>query len=243
MSAAIEPIALNELVARCGFGRGELISLVGGGGKTTTLFALGRQLPGTTVLTTTTKMGSDRTEGLPLLLSPSDDQLATAVVDHPTLVWSDATGHRATGVSAADCDRWFGDIGAIDNVVVEADGSRRKPFKAPAEHEPVIPAASTTVIACIGAGAIGRPIAESCHRPELVAALAGCTVHDLLTPSRAAMVLTSANGSRKGVPPTARFVIAVCGVEPSQADAAAEVAARVADLHGDAEVIAIAATG
>ena len=38
-------------------GERHLISLVGGGGKTTLLHALGNQLLGRTVLTTTTKMG------------------------------------------------------------------------------------------------------------------------------------------------------------------------------------------
>ena len=35
---------------------------------------------------------------------------------------------------------------AVDAVIVEADGSRRLPFKAPAPHEPVIPASATIVV-------------------------------------------------------------------------------------------------
>lgn len=237
MTAAIETIALGDLVAHLGFDRGELISLVGGGGKTTTLFALGRQLPGPTVLTTTTKMGSDRTDGLPLLVRPTDDELCQAASQGPVLVWSDATGHRATGVESVECDRWFDELAPIANVVVEADGSRRRPFKAPADHEPVIPTKSTIVIACIGVGAFDRPISERCHRPELIAALANCSVYDPLTPQRAAAVLVNPEGSRKSCPPHARFIIAVCGV-----DAAHEkVTAELADCVDNTELVAIAA--
>ena len=59
-------------------GRRSLVSLVGGGGKTTLLFALGRQLPARTLLTTTTRMGRDRTGGFPCLIGPTDAELALA---------------------------------------------------------------------------------------------------------------------------------------------------------------------
>lgn len=238
MAATIEPIALDDLVAVAGFDRGSLISLVGGGGKTTTLFALGRQLNGATALTTTTKMGSDRTDGLPLLIAPSDPELCAAVEAGPTLVWSDATGHRATGVLPDECDRWFSKLDPVENVVVEADGSRRRPFKAPADHEPVVPALTTTLIACIGVGALERPIAERCHRPELVAVLANCSPHDALTAERAAAVLLNPEGSRKGCSSQARFIIAVCGVTRLNN----ETVERLADCVGDTELIAIAPT-
>ena len=48
----------------------ELVSFVGGGGKTTALFALARHTTRTTVITTTTKMGRDRTGGVELLVKP-----------------------------------------------------------------------------------------------------------------------------------------------------------------------------
>lgn len=187
---------------------GELIALVGGGGKTTSLFALGAQLRGSTVLTTTTKMGAEQGGDVPVLLAPSDAALRDGLAEAGrVLVWRGADGRRAFGVDPADCDRWFDSV--ADNVVVEADGSRKRPFKAPADYEPVVPSATTLLAACIGIAAFGRPIAESCHRPELVAALAACDVEDLLTPTRAASVLRSPNGSQKGRPSGARFVVVV----------------------------------
>ena len=54
----LEPMAVDALASALELPEQGMISLVGGGGKTTALFALGRQLPGTVVLSTTTKMGS-----------------------------------------------------------------------------------------------------------------------------------------------------------------------------------------
>ena len=60
----------------------------------------------------------------------------------------------------------------LDHLVVEADGSRRMPFKAPLEYEPVVPSRTTTLVACVGAAALGAVISEQCQRPERVAAVA-----------------------------------------------------------------------
>lgn len=227
-------VELSELARALRVERGELISLVGGGGKTTTLFALGEQLAGTTVLTTTTKMGAEQSSDYPALIDPSDDELNERLVAaRRALAWKAADGRRAIGVSAETCDRWFT---IADNVVVEADGSRKRPFKAPADHEPVIPRSTTLLIACIGASAFGRPIAESCHRPDLVAALAGCDVHDPLTPDRAAAVLLSANGSQKHKPPPARFTVALHRVPASETHLASALAEA---LDGKAELVAV----
>ena len=82
----------------------------------------------------------------------------------------------------------------MDNVVVEADGSRRLPFKAPAEFEPVIPSSSTLVISTIGADSLDQVISDCCHRPNLVADLAECMPYG--------MTSTSCNFSNQAAPST-----------------------------------------
>jgi len=237
----VQVIELSDLASALGAHTGELISLVGGGGKTTSLFALGQQLVGTTVLTTTTRMGAEQSSDYPALINPSDDQLRARLLDSQrALVWKAADDRRAIGVSAPTCDRWFA---IADNVVVEADGSRKRPFKAPADHEPVIPSTTTLLVACVGASAFGRPIAESCHRPALVAALADCSVNDVLTPARAATVLVNESGSQKGKPPAARFTVALHRVGETDAalpDALSEALAGRAELVAVRELIDLA---
>ncbi|MFW2332937.1 selenium cofactor biosynthesis protein YqeC [Ilumatobacter sp.] len=209
----VEPIARDELAAALGLGSHELVSFVGGGGKTTGLFALGAQLAGTVVLTTTTKMGRDRTDGHHLLIAPTDVELSDALRGSRTvLAWRADAGHKAIGVAPEVCDRWF-DL--ADHVIVEADGSRQRPFTAPNPFEPVVPSRTTLLVACVGAGAFGRVIADRCHRPMRVAGVAGCSPYERLTPERLATVLSNDRGGRKGCPRHARFVVVLNQVRPS----------------------------
>jgi len=213
-----------------------MVSLIGGGGKTTSLFALGRQAAGHAVLTTTTKMGSERDGGFEVLLAPSDGQVEAAFkTTNEILVWTDRSERKATGVSPDDCERWF-DLLTVDHVIIEADGSRQRPFKAPHVFEPVVPERTTLLVACMGADALGRVIADQCHRPLRVAAIAGCSPYQRLTPERAAAVLLSDRGSRKGLPPSARFAVLVHRVDDSNQKFVDELARH---LEGRAPLIAV----
>lgn len=218
---------LNELADRLGMGSHEHVAIVGGGGKTTVMHALGRQLSGTRVITSTTKMGHDQERGLPVLLSPTVDEVAAAAADGPVVVWGAIDGQKAIGVQPTECDAWFE---RIDHVIIEADGSRRRPFKAPADYEPVVPSTATVMVSVIGADALGRVIADQCHRPLRVAAVAGCQPYERLSPAHAATVLLSDRGARKELPGSGRLALVVNKVgganEPFVADLLDELAAR-----------------
>lgn len=55
----------------------------------------------------------------------------------------------------------------FDYILIEADGAKRKPIKAPADYEPVIPRSTTMIIGVVGLDCYGRKIEEIVHRPEL----------------------------------------------------------------------------
>ncbi|NNF56317.1 MAG: putative selenium-dependent hydroxylase accessory protein YqeC [Acidimicrobiales bacterium] len=223
----VEPIAIGDLADSLELGTHELISLVGGGGKTTILLALGRQLEGTVVLTTTTKMSKDHTDGYPVLLSPSDAQLAGALAARRTvLVWSTTDGRKALGVQPQQCGHWFG---LADHVVVEADGARRRPLTAPGPLEPVVPELTTLLVACVGADSFGRVIADQCHRPMRVAAAAGCSPYQRLSPERLAKVLLSERGLQKDRPAAARFAIVATKVTEEDMAFAEELVEIIGD--------------
>lgn len=225
---SVAPIDLDDLATALDLGAHELVSLVGGGGKTTMLFTLGHQLGPRTVLTTTTKMGRDQTGGHPVVVDPSDDELVAALDRHPTvLARRREVGEKVVGYDGPTCDRWFAQVPGIDHVVVEADGSRQRPFKAPRELEPVVPSRTTLLVACVGSAALGRVITDACHRPLRVAAVAGCSASQRLTPERLAAVLASERGSRKGCPPGARYVAVINQVAERHLPFVAELAAIV----------------
>jgi probable selenium-dependent hydroxylase accessory protein YqeC len=99
-------------------------------------------------------------------------------------------------------------------ILNEADGSRMRPFKAPAEHEPVIPAETTLVVPLVGADVFGKPLdAEHVHRPELVSALSGAPLGTPITPEIVACVLAHPEGGRKNAPAGARVVAVINKVE------------------------------
>ena len=77
----------------------------------------------------------------------------------------------------------------FDYVLAEADGSKRLPLKAHASWEPVVPAGTANVVWVVGASGFGRPINEAVRRPELFCERCGCEPTDIATPERVAQVL------------------------------------------------------
>lgn len=232
----VEPIPLSRLATSLGLEACEHIAVVGGGGKTTIVHALGDQLDGAIALTCTTKMGHDQHRGRPVLLSPSIDEVVAATAISPVMIWKATEGQKAIGVAPEWCDQWFE---AIDHVVVEADGSRQRPFKAPADYEPVVPSTTTVIASVIGADALGRVIADQCHRPLRVAALAECTAYERLTPQAAATVLLHERGARKELPEAGRLAIVVTKVADANRSFVAELVEVLMSMEPAVPVIAI----
>ena len=203
------------------------VALVGGGGKTTLMHAIGSALVGPTILTCTTKMGADQHFGRPVYVAPSDDAVRDGLREHGrVMVLSAVLGQKGVGITPERADELFL-LGA--HVVAESDGSRRRPAKAPHWYEPVLARTVTMVICVIGADALDRTIEDQCHRPLRVGAVLGCSPYDRLTPERAAALVTSPAGGRKDVASDARFVVCLTKVNASVTPLAERFVAAVAD--------------
>ena len=118
----------------------ELVAIVGGGGKSSLLFALARSLPGRVVMTTTTRIFAAQMSRAAEVCSLADESWRERLdaFDSNLLVVGGVAGERAVGVPA-ELPAELLARPRVDWVVVEADGSRMLPVKAPAAHEPVIP--------------------------------------------------------------------------------------------------------
>lgn len=176
--------------------RHRAVALVGGGGKSSTMFALakeGVELGLRVIVTTTTHMLPH--PRLPLTDNPAPDHLAALLAHHPviTLGRYDHRGKLTGAGTVAGC------LAAADLVLVEADGARLLPLKAPAAHEPVVPPDVHAVVAVAGLDCVGQAIGAICHRPEQVAALLHTGPDHILTPADVAAVLSSPQGGRKCV--------------------------------------------
>lgn len=159
-------------------------AIIGSGGKTALLRTLSGELPGRVLLCTSTHFQGY--SDLPTVLDPTEADLRKALAAHPIVC---AAGRSPTG-KLVDCGLPYETLADLaDFVLVEADGSRRRPLKAHAHHEPVIPSCTRQVICVAGLSGLHRPVSEVVHRPELFCPLAGCTPEDEATPERVARAL------------------------------------------------------
>ena len=159
-------------------------AIIGSGGKTTLLRTLSGELPGRVLLCTSTHFQGYA--DLPTVLDPTESDLRKALAARPIVC---VAGRSPTG-KLVDCGLPYETLADLaDFVLVEADGSRRRPLKAHALHEPVIPPCTRQVICVVGLSGLHRPVSEVVHRPELFCPLAGCTPEDEATPERVARAL------------------------------------------------------
>ena len=200
----------------------DIVALVGGGGKTSAMFRLARDMVdagGSAITTTTTRIFAAQIALAPAHVAAADatrEGVRAALARHGHVLvigGTDPATGKADGVSPDlfRCLRaWCPGVCLLN----EADGSRMRPFKAPAGHEPVIPTETTLVVPVVGADVFGKPLdADHVHRPELVGALGGAALGTPITPEIVARVLAHPEGGRKGVPAGARVVVVINKVE------------------------------
>lgn len=214
----------------------DVIALVGAGGKTSTMFRLAHELAKArlrVVSTTTTKIGTPAPEQSRCFIVAAErgellDRVRQALLTerHITVARAPYDADKFTGLPP----EWIADLQALPEVhavLVEADGARKLPLKAPRDGEPVIPENTTLVVAVAGMSCIGLPLDEN-HvcRANQVAALTGQPLGALIRPEDVARVLAATGGGRKDIPAAARAVALL-----NQADDAPrlEAARRVAE--------------
>ncbi|MGD9160241.1 MAG: selenium cofactor biosynthesis protein YqeC [Desulfobacteraceae bacterium] len=204
MKSYNNPLSLARAI---GIKAGDIVSLVGGGGKTTTMFYLADELvkSGLKVIITTSTHIFPPDEGYTLLLTNDITEVEEAMKVNDLIVLADHHGKvKLEGIDPL----WVKDLIKIaDVILIEADGSRNLPFKAPEEHEPVISPASTIIIPLVGADAPYKPLSEdTAHRPHKIAEITGLKPGEIITPEVIAKTLLHPKGGMKDVPETARFI-------------------------------------
>lgn len=203
-------------------GAQEVVSLVGGGGKTTLMFALARelQMKGARVITTTTtKIFEPFSWQTPCLVVQEEGEELLGMVRKGLQRWGHVTVARGRlpaegklqGIGVETVGRL---LELADYVIVEADGSKGRPLKAPAPHEPVVPEATTLFVVVVGADGLGRPLSEQwVFRSGLAARLLGAREGDPLPSKAVAELILHPQGLMKGRPPGARTLVFLNKVE------------------------------
>ena len=199
-----------------------ITSVIGGGGKTTLLSVLARELAGggaTVALTTSTHFLPF--EGMPALSGPGEWDAAAS----PVACFASPTKEGKLTVPACGIPAL---AEAADYVLVEADGSKRLPLKAHADWEPAVPAGSARCVLVLGGSGFGRPVSEAVHRPELFCELAGCEGDADATPKLVAAAIAAETASGRIAPDV---VVVNQAEDPSVADAACAFAGTL-HAHG-----------
>lgn len=165
-----------------------IIAAVGGGGKTTFLHTLANQLHASgarVIVTTTTKM---RPPEDPALLAQTPEEAARILdAGHIPLAGQYFSAEKITGIP----DNISGFAKIADYVLVEADGSRKRPLKmTDPTFEPVIPPEAEAVVALAGLDAIGHPVSKAVHRPELAREALGLAENQPVTAESIARLLS-----------------------------------------------------
>jgi probable selenium-dependent hydroxylase accessory protein YqeC len=224
----------------------EIIALVGGGGKTTLMFTLAEELraSGSKVITTTTTKISEPLgeESFPLVIAGDQARAMTVVQEgllrsgHVTFAAQRFPGGKIGGVDPRLIERMAWEL-PVDHIIVEADGARRLSLKAPADHEPVIPSATTLLIPMVGIDALGKPLNEEvAFRPERIAELTKTRLGETITPHLIAALITHPQGLIKGAPPGARIIPLINKVETTQMLPGAREVARGVLEKGGAQI-------
>lgn len=172
-----------------------MISLVGGGGKTTTMFYIGNffsNMGKKVIITTSTHIVKPEKFAE---IKSAKELCDISFGDEPVVVGIDE-GKKLSSLPLSELEK-FKDY--ADIVLVEADGAKRLPIKIPREeNEPVIPKSDVCIV-CMGIDAVGKTLKEKCFRYERAYDIFGWKGNHILTCEDAARILTSKSAGLKGV--------------------------------------------
>lgn len=194
--------------------KGDIVAIVGAGGKSSLMFALAEALPKPVCLTTTTKIGYSEGFGAFNHLEFSNfinrggeafsDGVVT-LVTNPT----DTTRQKWLGLSLPEAENLIATCkqGGV-TCIIEADGARCGSLKAPADWEPVIPDSTNLVVVLVGLSVIGKPLTdEYVFRPEIFSRLTDLNIGEPVLLEHVCRMLSHEKGGLKGVPEGGRAAV------------------------------------
>ena len=218
----------------------EMICTVGGGGKTTALLRLGKELLNSkkrVLLTTTTKMYVPQQQDILTIVKQEADIMNNPEIltgDEKLKIWGRGIckpvgdNKKILGVKCSSLDHLF-EQDIIDYILVEADGARKKPIKAPAGYEPCIPKKTTIVLGLIGIDAVGKTLnEENFHRVDIFIREKGFIANSIINTDMVTTLINWEQGLFKNVMPGARKILVINKIDNLQRqNAAKEIAHKL----------------
>lgn len=207
------------------------VAFIGAGGKTTAMFQLARQLPTPVIVTATSHLGVWQ-------IGLADQHIITETptpleeLEHGLngiiLLTGKMDGDRTRPIPT-DVLHWLHQFCGYHSIplLIEADGSREKPLKAWAEHEPPIPDFVDLVIQVVGLQGLGKSLTnEHVHRPEQFSKLSELPLGQSITQESLVRVLIHTEGGLKSMPKNARRVVLLNQADTRELQSAAQGIAK-----------------
>lgn len=187
-------------------------AFIGAGGKTTAMFQLARQLDSPVIVTATSHLGiwqADLADRHIIAETAEPIEQLEHGLSGVIVVTGDIEGDRTKPINPTLLN-WIHQFCGYHSIplLIEADGSRGKPLKAWAEHEPPIPTFVKHVVQVVGLSSIGRPMGEQhVHRPEIFSEITGLQPGDRIIANVVSRLLTHPQAGLKNIPDEAKRVV------------------------------------
>jgi molybdenum cofactor cytidylyltransferase len=235
-----------QLKEAFGLREGEMISLIGAGGKTTTLLHLAKELRDArkkVLVTTTTRIFKPSKPHVDRLFIVEDiDALLreTVKLDAPLIIGagSKLDQDKLIGLPA----HWLDEIATarhFDALLVEADGAASRLFKVPSEFEPVVPRNTGLTIWVMSIKILGKPLdATSIHRAEMAALLSGAPLGTPIMQQLILNLVRHPEGCLKGIPAASRKSAMINQADsPEEIEQAKKLGKALRELEFDRVVV------
>lgn len=202
------------------------------------MFQLARELGGKVIVTATTHLGAWQ---IPLadrhIVAESPEEIGD-IPDGVTLITGKLIEERTSPVNSSVLF-WLREKAKINQIplLIEADGARQRPLKAPAAHEPPIPDFVETVVVVAGLSGLGKPIAEAVFREEEFKRISEST-NQRVTAEMVTRMLMHSDGGLKNVPEGARRIALLNQADTPELQASAQKMSRDLLAKFDAVVVA-----
>lgn len=191
-----------------------VISFVGAGGKTTSMLTLARECreAGERLLvTTTTAIYKPEKEPFDRLWIEAErsDCLEEQKTAEGITIWGDriTEDRKLKGMPLKRIEDFIVK-NQYDRFLIESDGSREKPLKAPGEHEPLISKETELVVGVVGMSALEQRVSEAwIHRSQLFCQITGTSEGELITAEKIVKLVIHPEGLFKSAPMGAKRVL------------------------------------